>query len=215
MRRGRWFALIVLCAVGCVNPTQERVREYNADAFRQYSAGNFAAARDSFLASLAYQPEDVGLLYNVGNCYDRLGDGARAQLYYTECLRRAPNLGDCRQSLAGLYLRLGRQQDAVFIVQDWLARQPQLADAYALDGWLWHQTGDLVRAQARLQQALEFDPQNERALVELASVHEDRHRPDLALVLYERVLQQDPNHPDIVRKVNQLIALRQQQPGPG
>src|SRR5207253_4981700 len=143
-------------------------------------------------------------LYNIGECYDRLGDTAKAERSYRQCLVQTPNHADCRHALASMLMRAGRKDDATRLVEEWLAREPRLAAAYAEDGWLWRQAGDLPRAQARLQQALELDPHEPRALVELALVYEAMQRPDRAAALYERVLERDPHQTEIVKRLNGL-----------
>ncbi len=90
------------------------------------------------------------------------------------------------------------------MVEDWLAREPKKAEPYALDGLLWHQAGDLPKAQARLQQALGIDPHNVDALVELGLVYEAMHRPERAQAIYERVLELEPNQPDVIARINRL-----------
>ena len=204
MYRVGWLAWLALGLAGCASATQERARDYTRDAFRQYQLGRYADARDSFQAALALRPDDVGLFFNVGACYDLLGNGAKAECYYLECLRLEPNHGLCRHALAVLWVREGRSPEAVRMIQDWLAAQPQLSEAYTEDGWLRHQLGDLPGAQSRLQQALGLDPQNARALVELALVFEEKKRPDLALALYDRSLQFDRNQADVARRANEL-----------
>jgi Flp pilus assembly protein TadD len=204
MHRVGWFAWLALGLAGCMSANQERAREYTRDAFQQYQVGRYANARDSFQAALVLRPDDVGLLYDLGMCEDLLGNGAKAEYYYSECLRRQPNHGLCRHALAVLWVREGRSPEAVRMIQDWLASQPQLSEAYTEDGWLRHHLGDIRNAQSRLQQALELDPQNTRALVEMAMVYEEIKRPDLALALYDRSLQFDPNQPEVARRANQL-----------
>jgi tetratricopeptide (TPR) repeat protein len=92
------------------------------------------------------------------------------------------------------------------MVQSWLASQPKLAAAYAEDGWLWAQSGDLPRAQARLQQALDLDPHDPRALHELAQLYETMNRPDRATVLYERILERNPQNFAAARRLDELRA---------
>jgi tetratricopeptide (TPR) repeat protein len=87
-----------------------------------------------------------------------------------------------------------------------MAREPNVAAAYATDGWLWHQAGDLPRAQARLQQALLLDPHDCFALVELAQIYEAMQYPERAVDLYEQALHQDPYQPEVMRRLNQLQA---------
>jgi Flp pilus assembly protein TadD len=204
MPRVCWVAGLAACLFGCANDVQERVREYNQDGLVLYQRGDFRGARETFEVALKLQPEDPALLYNLGQCYERLGDVARAESTYGECLTRQPTHAVCRHALVRLLVRQGRSADATRMVEDWLAREPKSSGPYAADGWLWHQSGDLPRAQARLQQALELDPRDVYALGELGVVYEAMDRPDRALVLYERALEQDPNRPEVVRRYNDL-----------
>ena len=57
---------------GCAYTTEEQVSEYRDDAFRQVQLGRYGDARDSFQAALKKQPDDVGLIYNVGYCSERV-----------------------------------------------------------------------------------------------------------------------------------------------
>src|SRR5207244_968110 len=120
----------------------------------------------------------------------------------------------CRHSLATLMVRGGRRQEAVKMVEDWLAREPKLAAAYAEDGWLWRQTGDLPRAQLRLQQALELDPHDQRALLELALLYEAMEYPERAVVLYQRALAQDPRQSEVKRHLDLLVSRGVRPPKP-
>src|SRR5438309_9982421 len=168
MRWVSWLLALALGLGGCESASQERLRDYNEDGVYLFQRGNYAGARESFQAALALKPNDPAFLYNAGECSDRLGDTTAAERYYSQCLLYAPNQADCRHALASLLVRLGRTADAAHMIEIWLAREPRLAAAYAEDGWWLHQAGDLPRARARLQQALELDPHEPRALVELA-----------------------------------------------
>jgi tetratricopeptide (TPR) repeat protein len=214
MRGGTWLLALTFCLGGCESASQERLSDYSQDGLYLFQRGNYAAARESFQAALALKSNDPALLYDIGECSDRLGDTGNAERYYSQCLLNAPNQVECRHALASLLVRVGRKDDAAHLIQDWLAREPRLAAAYAEDGWLWHQTGDLPRAQVRLQQALELNPHDSRALVELALVYEAMQRPDRAASLYERVLQQDPQQLEVARRLDRLRAQGAGQPHP-
>src|SRR5262249_45621981 len=206
---GMWRVLV--CAglagglAGCAAPEKERLRDYNEGGVYLFRQGDFAGARGSFQAAPALRPEDAGLLYNLGQCYDHLGVADKAEQTYLACLHRSPNHAACRHALTELLWRGGRRTEATQAGETRLASEPKLAAAYAEDGWLWHQIGDLPRAQARLQQALAFDPRNQLALTELALVYEAMQRPERALVLYERLLEQDPHQTDVKKRVNFLL----------
>jgi Flp pilus assembly protein TadD len=204
MQRTAAVAVLAWIVAGCVTADQERVRDYNEDGVHLFEKGDFVHAGECFQAALALKPGDADLTYNLGQAYDRQGKMTRAEQTYNDCLTRAPNHAACRHALCVLLVRQGRRAEAVRMVEEWLAQEPGRSDPYAEDGWLWHQAGDLPRAQARLQQALERDPHNSRALNELALVYEDLHYPDRAVTLYEQSLENNPKQPDVFQRVSRL-----------
>jgi tetratricopeptide (TPR) repeat protein len=206
MRRFLWLAGLALVLSGCGPTVAERVRVYNEEGVHLFQHGDYLTARQCFEMALALQPEDAGLQFNIGKCYYRQGNVAKAEEMYRDCLNREPNHARCRHALAVLLVNTKRRKEAVFMVESWLAKEPKLSDAYAEDGWLWHQAGDLPQAQARLQQALDKDPHNLRALIELGEVYDELGLPERALVLYEHSLDLDPRQPDLVQRVNRLKA---------
>jgi tetratricopeptide (TPR) repeat protein len=197
--------VVVLGISACADVGHEKLFEYNRDGRALFDKGSYDHAREMFEAALSVKPGDPNLIYNIGRCHERLGQPDRAQARYEECLRVAPDHAECRRALAELLIARGRRDEAVQMTESWLRSRPEYAAPYALDGWLWHQFGDLPRAQGRLQQALERDSRNTHALNELALVYEDMHRPDRAAALYARSLDYQPDQPDV--KVR-LVSLK-------
>ena len=214
MCRAVCFLVLAIGAAGCASEKQEKVRFYNEDGIYLFQRGEYQPARESFLAAIALTPEDPALYYSVGECYDRMGDVANAERHYMECLGRDPGHADSRHALTVLLVREGRRDEAERMVQQWLAREPKRAAAYAEDGWLWYQSGDLPRAQARLQQALELDRHDMRTLIELARVYEAMNRPDRAVALYERVVERNPRQVEVVKRLKALKSQGTGQPHP-
>jgi Flp pilus assembly protein TadD len=213
--RQRSMILVMFCVwAGCESPTQERVQNYNQDGVQLFQTGYYCEALESFQAAQNLAPDDAGLYYNIGECYDRLGKTARAEQNYTECIQRAANHAECRHALACLLVKTGRRAEAEHMVQSWLEREPQRAAAYAEDGALALQAGDLPRAQARLQQALALDPHDTRALIELGRAYEAMHRPERAAELYERALKRDPADTEIAKRLDLLRSQGSGQPQP-
>jgi tetratricopeptide (TPR) repeat protein len=206
--------MVLIGCAGCALDNEELADRYCADALNRYEKGDYLAARESYEAALKIRPEDPALLYDAGESCARLGATAQAERYYNECLQKDPNHAPARGALVKLMVRSGRRNDAAQMVDDWLKREPKRADAYALDGWLYHQAGDLPNARGRLEQALEFDPLNVRALTELGLIYEEMNRPDRAVVLYEQVLVRDPNQSEVTRRLNALLAKGAGRPQP-
>jgi tetratricopeptide (TPR) repeat protein len=205
---------LTLGLAGCVSPRDDRVQDYNADGVWLFQQGQYARAGETFQAALALKPNDAGLQYNLGECYRRQGAFAQAEQYYKECLQREPNHAPCRFALASLMVQTGRAAEAARLAQDWVAREPQSADAYALLGWYAHHTGDLPQAQARLHQALELEPHNRRALVEMALLYEGMERPERAAALYQRILEDDPEQQAIKERHDALLTKGVKPPRP-
>jgi Tfp pilus assembly protein PilF len=210
----RLCALAWLVAVGCGPTLHDRARLFNEDGVYLYQKGDYTGARQSFEAALRVTPEDPTLLYNLGQCHDRQGAAERAEKAYKACLNADANHAASRHALVTLMLRQGRREEADGLVDGWLASEPKRAEAYVQDGWRLRQDGDLLQAQARLQQALELDPDNPRALVELGILYELMERPGRALVLYEKALRHDPNQADVARRAEALRARGVKSPLP-
>jgi tetratricopeptide (TPR) repeat protein len=206
--------VLAILAGGCAYTQEEQAKPYRDDAFQQVQLGHYHDACESFQAALKLQPNDIGLIYNVGYCSERAGDLNTALQCYDQCVRAEPDNGTYRHALASVLLRQGRRSDAICVVQNWLAQHPSWAEPYTLDGCLWHEIGDLPAAQSRLQQALALDPHNVRAMVELGSVFEEMNAPDRAMSLYNQALDLQPNQPDLVVRVNALQARLQPAPPP-
>ena len=204
-RTFRVFACTMLL-IGCTSVPQERLRDYSDEGMVLYGQGDFAHAGECFQAALTLKPTDPALLYNVGHCYDRIDKTALAEKYYVACLQQDPNFADCRHAYLALLFRTGRKDQAIQSVEAWLASAPQLAAAYGEEGWLWLQQGDLPRAQARLQQALDLNPHDVNSLINLGQVYETLQRPDRALELYDRALALSPNQLEVSRRIQILRA---------
>jgi tetratricopeptide (TPR) repeat protein len=211
----RWFwAIVLMGLIGCAPMAHERANDYREDALRLYSAGHYDQAAESFEAALNTSPGDPDLEYHAARCYDLCGQTTKAEQFYNACLLRAPNHAQARRGLASLLVRSGRQVEATKMTEDWLANAPDRAEAYSLDGWLWHQSGDLPKAEGRLLQALELDRNDAWALVELGLVNEALRRPERALVMYERALEVNPHQPEVTQRLMRLQSQGVQRPKP-
>ncbi len=208
-------ALLLLMLAGCVTaPTGERLRLYNDDGVYLFAQGNYGAALESFELALTLDPNDASLLFNTGQCYDRLGRTEIAEKYYLECLQRSAKHVDARQAYVSMLYRTGRAQQADQLIDDWLHDQPDLADTYVLDAWRLRQKNAIPQAQGRLQQALAIDPHHRRALTEMGLIYEQTGMPERARVLYERILAREPQQLEISQRLEQLRTKGIQRPLP-
>ncbi len=206
--------LLWLLVVGCTSMDEDRWRIINEDGVLLYSKGKFAEALDTFDYALTLHGNDPILMYNMAQCYDRLGNAKSAEQYYAMCLQRDPKHADARLALIDLRYRAGRAAEANQMIRDWVQQEPNSADPYVADAWRLRQERNLPMAQGRLLEALGKDQNNRRALTELAILDEMQGMPDRAYVLYERILSREPNQIDIRERLEKLKAQGVKRPAP-
>jgi Tfp pilus assembly protein PilF len=204
--------LVALAVAACATTGgEDRLRVYTEGGVQLFHNGKYPEARDTFRAAIALKPDEPNLLYNLGQCHERLGQPKTAEETYLTCLRSAPNHPEGWHAITVLLVSGGRRDEAVRRVRDWMCREPKLGAPRAELGWLYGQDGDLHNAQWQLRDALAVDPNNLLALTELARLCEMKDRKDRALSLYQRALRVNPDQPELVRRVS---LLRNQGVGP-
>jgi tetratricopeptide (TPR) repeat protein len=201
-------AVALLCALagGCVSEQHVRVQQFTDEGVFLFRQGDYSSALEHFEFAKTLGPPDANLLFNIGHCNDRLGNLDKAETAYRQCLQATANHAECRHALELLLYRTNRRPEADDMIQLWLASEPKIGAAYAEDGWRMRLCGDLNHARGRFQQALHYDPRNVRALVELGMMSEEEQRPDVALTLYGRALEYDPQNPELKAKIDRLRA---------
>ena len=99
--------------------------------------------------------------------------------------------------LAGQYASLGKQAQAVAILEDWLAGHPEDAVALTLLGMQLQAMGRDAKAMSAYEKALESEPENLVVLNNLAWLYQTKG-DERALVLGRKVYELAPERPEIV-----------------
>jgi Flp pilus assembly protein TadD len=206
-------AMLLIVLAGCDTTTQERLRLYNEDGIHQFSQGNFRDARDSFEQAHLLRPDDPVLLFNLGQTQDRLGQTQQAEQCYQEALRRDGNYADAQHAYANLLCRTGKKDDAHRLIAQWTAGSDK-ADALILQAWKLRQEKAYPAAYDKLQQALNLEPHNPRALTELGILYEKMNLPEYSYVLYERALKVNPNLFEVRERLDYLKSRGVARPAP-
>ena len=214
MRRLGWVAVLASVVAGCVSTDDQRLRDYDDDGIQLFRRGAYNEARETFQAALALKPADPNLLYNLGQCYDRLDAADKAEETYRDCLRQAPGHADCLHALTAFLVRRQRRGEADQLVEDWIRREPNSAAAYAEYGWLCARDKDYPKALSACQHAYELDPHDVHALNQLGRLYETLNRQDRALAMYERSLEYQPNQPEVGALVSRLKGEGTRSPHP-
>jgi Tfp pilus assembly protein PilF len=207
---------LLVCLAGCAATFdgEERWRIFNDEGVKLFSRREYRQALENFDYALTLHSQDSILIFNIAQCYDRLGDATRAEQYYASCLQHDPKHADAQLALIEIRFRAGKTADANKMIQDWLKEDPTSADPIVADAWRLRREKNMPLAQARLEDALAVDMNNRRALTEMAILWESQGMPDRAYVLYERILERDPKQDAIRDRLEQLKAKGVKRPLP-
>ncbi|MER3415803.1 MAG: hypothetical protein C4297_06275 [Gemmataceae bacterium] len=197
-------AVAISALTGCGPSLYQRVYQLNHDGVALLHRGQPGLAQEQFRLALALDAEQAVSWYNYATAAHYLGDLPTAEHAYRQALEKVPDLTPARHGLAILLWSQGRSDEAEQLIVSWVRAHPDSADAQAQYGWLLRQRGDLPAAQAVLQHALQLDPGNVRALIELGILYERYRYPDRARQLYERALARDPTQMEAAMRLARL-----------
>jgi tetratricopeptide (TPR) repeat protein len=145
-----------------VAPSDSRALEHLANAYWQ--AGDWAAARDGFIAYLRQDASNCIAHWKLANSLDELAQSATDALAQTDmALKTCPSLGQARVERGRLLLRLGRANDALAELLIVEKSAPDESSIQILLAKTYRALGDPVRAAAasakfqQLQQAEHAD----------------------------------------------------------
>ncbi len=201
-------ALILTLAAGCTDFTAQG---RNAEGVRLYSQGRYHEALRQFQEVTYADPMDADGYYNLAATYHRLGllenrqpDLDQAENYYNQCLDRDPSHCECYRGLAVLLADQDRSEEAFRLLEGWVDRRPDSADAKIELARLFEEYGDRPAAKEHLIEALQIAPDNARALTALGKIREDMGEPEQALVDYQRSLWHDRFQPQVASRIAAL-----------
>lgn len=209
------FGLLSICACslllsGCGGITASG---RNAEGVRLFQQAQYDQALRQFQEASYADPNNADSYYNLAATYHRLGkannqqgDLEKAETYYNMCLDRNQNHSDCYRGLAVLLAEQGRTQESFNLVEGWVNKQPNSADARIELARLSEEFGDRNTAKERLIEALAIQPDNPRALAALGKIREDSGDAAQALANYQRSLWYDNRQPQVASRVSAIQA---------
>ncbi|MEM7169297.1 MAG: sulfotransferase [Pseudomonadota bacterium] len=176
-----------------INPNLPEAQAHLGAAY--VGIGNFAAARDCFLAALSDRPEDAGLKVNLGHVWQNLGDSAKAVALYQEVIDQEPGHGGALNSLGFLYQRQGQALNAEKFYQRALQANPNDPSTHNNLAILYREKGERSKAIEHYQAAIAVAP-TPATLSNLAALLERAHRLDEARQAAGAALKRAPSYPE-------------------
>jgi len=206
-----WLVAILVGGVvlaGCGGITAS---SRNTEGVQLYQQARYNEALKDFQEASYAEPSNADAFYNMAATYHHLGkqynspaDLKMAEDYYNLCLDRNENHTACYRGLAVLLREENRSPEAFRLLEGWVARQPNVADAKIELARLSEEAGDKNAAKEHLIEALAVQKDNPRALTALAKLQDDSGNFQQALTNYQRSLTADSRQPQVAARVAAL-----------
>ena len=143
--------------------------------------GNWEQAENLLAGALEESPDDWQMRAYYAEALWRRGESQRS----IEQLAALPNLrapdATSAVRIGGLLLEMNEPELARRLADLALDMNPQSSAAWALRGRTWLKVGDFDQALADLNRALDYDPNNQSVLLDVAELHRANNRPERAL----------------------------------
>jgi tetratricopeptide (TPR) repeat protein len=122
----------------------------------------------------AVSPQDVAVLAQLAQIYDRMGQEDKATALCERIVRIDPAQIAAATNLGSYYMKRGRAQEAISLWRNALTRNPGLTSARINLGVAQYRSGDAIASEATILKALEYDPDLDVAKRLLAEIQANR-----------------------------------------
>jgi tetratricopeptide (TPR) repeat protein len=153
--------------------------------------------------ALAEKPDDVRVLFALGNTAGALGLPGPAEEFYRRVLALEPQRLEALVNLANLLRTRGQHDAAKYLIEPPLARDPSPPELWLTLGSIHREMGERDHAKVLYREALKRDPNHAAALGNLADLLADDGDLAAAMELYDRAILREPKNAQL--KLNRAI----------
>lgn len=204
-------ALVAAVALMAMGGCSFASHAQNAQGVSFYQQGRYQEAVRNFEQAIANNPKNADGYYNLAATYHKLGlishnenELKQAENLYNQCLDRDENNRDCYRGLAVLLAEEGRSDEAFHLLEGWSTNFPSSAAPKVELARLSEEFGRYDVAKAHLEDALQSDPHDARALAALGRLRERSGNQGQALAVYQRSLWNNRFQPDVAARISSL-----------
>jgi tetratricopeptide (TPR) repeat protein len=164
------------------------------DGLRLSAQGQHALAIERYEQALAHAPNDIRVLFALGNTARALGMARPAEAFFRRVLALEPERLEALINLANLLRSQGNFDAAKVLLAPALSSNPDSAELWMTMGSIHRETGNSARAVEHYRHALARRPDYPQALGNLADALADEGDIEEALRLYDRALRADKDN---------------------
>ncbi|MFK8052901.1 MAG: tetratricopeptide repeat protein [Woeseiaceae bacterium] len=151
-------------------------------------------AVEKWQAAIALEPTNLPALYSLTRFHQRSHNAEPAIVSAEKIAALVPDDSAIRRDLIYLYGSSGRSEDAIALIDEMLAKEPDAADLYGMKCSALEQRGLVAKALEAIQRAVELDPQRAFFRFGLANGLARMNRSREAEVEYLEAIRIDPNN---------------------
>lgn len=170
------------------------------------SLGKPIDARDALKAALKAHPKNARVHFLMGRIEDKLEAHAKAIVAYKRAIKLDPKYFEPYRHLSRLHLRRKESSLAfgVLMQADTVLKNASVRNAI---GEAHYTSGELKKARAKFEEALEMDAKLDIALFNLANTLRDQGQQKEALAKYQQLEERDRSFPGLAAAIGHLHML--------
>lgn len=176
-----------------VNPQSPFLLNYIGAYYSQRN--QTAAAEQSYLEALEYDPKYYDALSNLGDLYRGQGRLTEAEQSYLKAIEYAAPYADTRYNLGVTYTSQRRYEEATRVLLDAIAIEPSHVSARYNLAWNYDQLGKAEPAEQAYVETLQYKPSYPEPRINLAVLLTKQGRLNEALSQLQTAQSYAPDHP--------------------
>jgi tetratricopeptide (TPR) repeat protein len=173
-----------------------------------FATGQLSEAHSEVQLVVDATPNAASVQNLLGRIEYRRGNATAARDAFTRALRLEPRSLEALAGLVNLDMAAKKREDATRRVEAAVAQTPDNASMLLLAGRTYALTGDLDKAEAALNRAIDVDPSLLEAYHVLGQLYVRQKRLDEARKAYEQRLTQRPNDVSVHTMLGMLLYVQ-------
>ncbi len=185
-----------------------RIYEMMADGFVKEK--DFSQAADFYRQALGLDPDNEGVLTKLADCYRNQKNPEQEIAIFRRLTSLYSNNPFYYQRLSGLLVKAGKAEEADGVYETLVENNPYSVEAFRRAAAYFAVNKDYIRAIARIEKAIQLDPNALSLRFQLGSVLSQAGKLDQAQAVYQEII--DSQHEAQIKEnaINQLVILKKQ-----
>ncbi len=171
----------------------------NALIWYYTETSNFAKAVETFAGARDILSDNPEALRNIGIAYERAGEHKNAETCFSKALKINPRFEDVRDLLADHFILMEEPEKSIKLYRDYLKISPNNIRTLSRLVFCLSQNNEATEAEKLARDTITLYPNSPVGYVDLAYVHLNNGKPDLAIRVANQALDVSPIDAEALR----------------